>query len=71
LHHTFDLAEMYKMIGLLSVNGLAPWPFFMLQYEHHNIFGHHKGPQQADVLWPAVIPQTAALKALPMFLGHA
>ncbi len=34
----FDLAEAYKMIGLLFVNGLAPRPLFTMWFKHHYIF---------------------------------
>jgi len=35
----FDLAEVYKMIGLLFVNGILPCPRINMWFEGHNIFG--------------------------------
>jgi hypothetical protein len=36
----FDLDEVYRMIGLLFLNGLAPRPLIMMWLKHHNIFGN-------------------------------
>jgi hypothetical protein len=37
----FDLAEVYKMIGLLCVNGVLPCPRINMWFEGHNIFGNN------------------------------
>jgi hypothetical protein len=36
----FDLPEMYRMMGLLFVNGLSPCPRINMWFEPHNIFGN-------------------------------
>ncbi len=36
----FDLTEVYKMIGLLFVNGPSPQPLFKMWFQRHNIFGN-------------------------------
>jgi hypothetical protein len=35
-----DSDKVYRMIGLLFVNGLAPRPSITMWFEHHNIFGN-------------------------------
>ena len=36
----FDSDEVYRMIGLLFVNGVCPRPSFTMWFERHNIFGN-------------------------------
>ncbi len=36
----FDLAEVYKMIGLLFVNDLLPQPMISIWFEGHKIYGN-------------------------------
>ncbi len=37
----FNLLEMYRMMGLLFVNGLSPHPRINMWFEPHNIFGNN------------------------------
>ena len=40
-YEPFDSAEVYKMIGLLFVNGLTPRPRVNMWFERHPIFGNN------------------------------
>ena len=40
-YEPFDSAEVYKMIGLLFVNGISPRPRINMWFERHPIFGNN------------------------------